>query len=135
MALKNKTPLTVNYEKLPISADTLKGMNMNIYDQQFIKRVMDRQDEIAQEANEVLYNKYANFVTKQFQCIADEIKLELKLVNIEVKEMKADIKLLQIIAEKNQMDIKAINGDMQQMKKDISEHQFIIDHIQKHLGL
>ena len=120
--------LSVNYEKLPLSTDTLKGMHLTIDDQKWIKLLFDRQDELNQDFIKTVYDINKQDICNTVKNMLDTISIELRNLHAEIKEVKVDIKFLHVIAEKNQLDIKQINGDMQQMKKDILEHAFRLDH-------
>jgi chromosome segregation ATPase len=121
--MKKINNISNNYEDLPLSEDTFNGMTMNVYDQQFLKRAWDRQDEI----NEELINSFTKNILAQFNNKIDEIGLSIKNLSAEIKDIKADIKLLHVIAEKNQNDIRLINGDIQQMKRDIEEERKMVN--------
>ena len=121
--MKKINNISNNYEDLPLSEDTFNGMTMNVYDQQFLKRAWDRQDEI----NEELINSFTKNILAQFNNKIDEIGLSIKNLSAEIKDIKADIKLLHVIAEKNQNDIRLINDDIQQMQRDIEEERKMVN--------
>lgn len=130
-----KQILSVNYEKLPLSSDCLKGMQMNICDQQFLKRIMDRQDEISQEFIKTTYELFAQDITNSMKGMIDDLKIDLKLLHAEIKDIKADIKLLHIIAETNQAAIKTINMRIGEIEKSMVDHEFRLTHLEKHTNL
>ena len=116
-----KNTLTVNYENIPISDDTIKGLSWNIYDQQFLKRVLDRQDEVIQKYISNIYDEHATIIIDEVRKMLNEIKLDIKAIHIELKDI--------------QVDLKNINNEIIDLKKDILDHEWRIGRIEKKLEI
>ena len=138
--------ISKNYENLPLSENTNGGMSINIDDQKWFKLLMDRQDEVTQSNIESAYCNNVKMITDTMKTLLDEHRVEIfKVLNkIEesIKELKLDVKVINVDIKSINVEIKGIkldiikiNSDLISMKKDIIEHQFLIDHINKHIGL
>jgi len=125
-----KQILSVNYEKLPLSNDTIKGMSINPNDQQFLKRLMDRQDEISQEFIKTTYNLNSRFIMNAVKDLVESLRIDLKNINLEVREIKNDIKMLHNIAEENKAGIRNINNEIREIKKAILDHEIRITRLE-----
>lgn len=51
-----------NYEDVILSESTAKGMSLNIDDQVFLKRILDRQDEVTQQYISETYQLHAGLI-------------------------------------------------------------------------
>jgi len=138
--------ISKNYENLPLSEKTNGGMSINVDDQKWFKLLMDRQDEITQTNIESAYCNNAKIICDGVKGMLDEHKKEIfkalakiensiKELRIEIKGINVEIKSINVEIKGIKIDIDKINGDMTAMKKTVAEHQFHIDHINKHLGL
>jgi len=123
--------LSVNYENLPISDDTLKGMSINIYDQQFLKRLSDRQDEI----NSQNIKEFMKTILEEFCCMTADIKKELQGIKGEISDIKDSVATLQVIAERNQIAIKIMRDDILRIREELTVQEKRVTDLELHLGI
>jgi hypothetical protein len=123
--------LSVNYENIPISDDTLKGMSINIYDQQFLKRLNDRQDEINSQNIKV----FMQTILEEFCCMTADIKKELQSIMGEISLIKDSVATLQVIAERNQVAIKIMRDDILRLREDLTIQEKRVTDLELHFGI
>jgi hypothetical protein len=118
-----------NYDNIPISEETKKGMSLTIDDQAFIKRCFDRQDEtieafikstydehatiiigvvreMIEEQNEKLLSKIdeQNKIIKEIQQLISDIQDELREHDARIKKLESKVQKLFLEHKNNHND-------------------------------
>ena len=142
-----------NYDNIPISDETKKGMTLTIDDQAFIKRVLDRQDEaieryisetydthaglICQSLAEVIQahnDKIFGLLEEQNKSIA-QIRDDIENIKESIGHLTLDIKDIRLEIKSLKVETKSISLDVENLTKRIAEHDWRIQRVEKHLEL
>ena len=111
-----------NYDDIILSKDILKEMSLNPYDQLFLKRVLDRQDEVINEILEETYKLQSALILTEVKRMLDdhkkEIFLELQKINDRMNEIEASIKSIVVVVD-------VTKAEVDQLKK-INSWYFIV---------
>jgi hypothetical protein len=102
--------MNTNYNEIPLSSKTTKGMSLTIDDQKWIKLLFDRQDEVTQD-----------FISDTVKKAFDEIRIELRNIHVEIKSIN--------------VEIKCINTDIADIRKVLINHELRLTKIENKLQL
>jgi galactitol-specific phosphotransferase system IIB component len=111
-----------SYDDIILSKDVLKGMSLNPYDQIFLKRVLDRQDEVIDEVLAETYKLQSALILTEVKRLLDdqkkEIFSELEKINLRMDSIEASIKGITIVVD-------VTKGEVDQLKR-VNAWYFII---------
>lgn len=102
------------YDQIQISEDTAKGMNLNINDLTFIKRVFDLQDAANEEQNEKIVKEVVEIITPIFK----------RLENLDNSILSIKGSIGEIV-----LSIGAINKRLDKMAEITDDHTKIINRL------
>ncbi len=106
-----------NYENVPISDKTEKGMTLTSDDRQYLQRMFALQDEYTKEFIKKTYDEHAEIICGVVRdMIAEQNEAMSKKfdeVNKSIREIKADIADIK-------KDIQNIKGDMREMEIEVA---------------
>ena len=106
-----------NYDNIPLSEKTKEGITFSVEDQQFLKRLFDRNDEVTQQYISETYDKHATIICDV------------------VREMVADqnIAIFSKIDEQNKI-IREIQDLLNELVKTVQDHEKRIAVLEKKLS-
>ena len=142
-----------NYSNIPISKKTSCGMSLNIDDRAFLQRMFTLQDNVYEDLlaktldirdkqltgtlAEVLqdhYNRVFVLLEEQNKSII-QIREDIKEIKADIGHLTLDIKDIRLEIKALKVETKAISLDIENLTKRIADHEFRINHIEKHLKL